>query len=599
MGSVSITNGILSASISWTDKDSSGSFTVSATMRNNDSNTNAAGTPRVSASLDNSSWVRVVQTSTLNHGSSVSGSYTFTGTGTGSQTVYVSLLSNYLTGGLRTGTVGGYVDPTPDFSKRVLSISPSTQTMGNTLSISDTSGVGVTSTTHTWTAGNGTGTFSTGSWTIPINTFESLCPNAQSINATFTTYSSGPGGSGSSSKTVTLLVPSDYVPTCTHNSVLINPRNNSLVAGISSLRVELIPSMLPSTNHATVSSTALISVTSSNPAITTSTFTKSGNNYSTSVLPTLSGSPSYTFRLTFRVTDSRGRTTDYTTEQYRVSNFIPPYCLITNLHRDTTTTGTLAVSIISPSAAYSAKVKVSDGTPVDVLNQLVQTQDGYTLDYSITGLSSGEQYPVTFYYKDTNMYNYGEAEYAYSQILSTLHMPLSLYDNGVRLAASFGEECADNYGQDVVINFAKDAYIRFIDGSTAITEKVEKVFALCPFPVGGIYMSVDSTSPSTLWPRTTWTQLQDRFLLGAGSSYTAGATGGEATHTLTLNEIPSHRHDFSIRNNPKFDVEQVSDGKTIRDDNDDDDYHTEYAGGGQAHNNMPPYLVVYMWKRTA
>ena len=72
------------------------------------------------------------------------------------------------------------------------------------------------------------------------------------------------------------------------------------------------------------------------------------------------------------------------------------------------------------------------------------------------------------------------------------------------------------------------------------------------WPVGSIYMSVNSTNPGTLFGGT-WTQLQNRFLLGAGSSYTNGATGGEATHTLTTNEMPSHKHDrVLVDGNPNF-----------------------------------------------
>lgn len=120
------------------------------------------------------------------------------------------------------------------------------------------------------------------------------------------------------------------------------------------------------------------------------------------------------------------------------------------------------------------------------------------------------------------------------------------------------------------------------------------------YPVGSIYMSVNSTSPQTLFGGT-WTQLKDRFLLGAGSTYSNGATGGAATHTLTVDQIPSHRHTIHGR----IDRYQGS-GTVFRElygynesggnDNNIESYAT---GGGKAHNNMPPYLVVYMWKRTA
>lgn len=115
------------------------------------------------------------------------------------------------------------------------------------------------------------------------------------------------------------------------------------------------------------------------------------------------------------------------------------------------------------------------------------------------------------------------------------------------------------------------------------------------YPVGAIYLSVNSTSPATLFGGT-WEQLENRFLLGAGSDYTAGATGGEAVHTLTIDEMPSHNHGF------KRTTSATASGSTwarISSTGDAVDDLITNTGGGQAHNNMPPYLAVYMWKRTA
>lgn len=107
-------------------------------------------------------------------------------------------------------------------------------------------------------------------------------------------------------------------------------------------------------------------------------------------------------------------------------------------------------------------------------------------------------------------------------------------------------------------------------------------------------MSVNSTNPSLLFGGA-WEQLKDRFLLGAGDSYTAGNTGGEATHYLTESEMPSHNHGYAMRagSNGGWTIAQMSNGAG--------QYfgYTERTGGSQAHNNMPPYLVVYMWKRIA
>lgn len=136
------------------------------------------------------------------------------------------------------------------------------------------------------------------------------------------------------------------------------------------------------------------------------------------------------------------------------------------------------------------------------------------------------------------------------------------------------------------------------------------------YPVGSIYMSVNSTSPASLFGGT-WEQIKDRFLLSAGNSYTAGSTGGEAQHTLTVDEMPSHKHGVRVR------VQGYGGWETYTSNhygvmfqaNDTVGYHgpnytahsaevtndadTMNNGGSQPHNNMPPYLAVYMWERVS
>ena len=132
-----------------------------------------------------------------------------------------------------------------------------------------------------------------------------------------------------------------------------------------------------------------------------------------------------------------------------------------------------------------------------------------------------------------------------------------------------------------------------IDGE--VTRGGKELFNLI-YPIGSIYMSVNNTNPGTLFGGT-WTQLKDRFLLGAGSTYTNGGTGGSATHTLTESEMPKHRHSgihaYTNVSNPGNYARLFlgTDGTTIAGEG--------YTGESQPHNNMPPYLVVYMWKRTA
>lgn len=62
------------------------------------------------------------------------------------------------------------------------------------------------------------------------------------------------------------------------------------------------------------------------------------------------------------------------------------------------------------------------------------------------------------------------------------------------------------------------------------------------YPVGSIYCSYGNTSPDVLFGFGQWTKIEGRFLLGANSTYGLGSTGGEATVTLTVNQIPAHNH---------------------------------------------------------
>ena len=124
------------------------------------------------------------------------------------------------------------------------------------------------------------------------------------------------------------------------------------------------------------------------------------------------------------------------------------------------------------------------------------------------------------------------------------------------------------------------------------------------YPVGSVYTSVVATNPNSLLGVGVWATFgAGRVMLGAGGGYTAGNTGGYTTdsHTLTLNEIPSHVHGYTGVNgtgNPDGSSDSVSAGHP-------NSYprqtELDYEGGGAAHSHdiMQPYIVVYFWKRTS
>ena len=162
--------------------------------------------------------------------------------------------------------------------------------------------------------------------------------------------------------------------------------------------------------------------------------------------------------------------------------------------------------------------------------------------------------------------------------------------------------------KDLVNYLTKEEYIAGESGGTIdlnhllSKEEAQQTYATLEkvYPIGSIYMSINNTSPAALFGFGTWELIPDMFLLGAGGDFNGGDTGGERTHILTTTEMPAHTHTYLRHQFDRNDTtgETGADvyganNKTLPQVN----ATTESTGNSVAHNNMPPYLAVYIWKR--
>ena len=129
---------------------------------------------------------------------------------------------------------------------------------------------------------------------------------------------------------------------------------------------------------------------------------------------------------------------------------------------------------------------------------------------------------------------------------------------------------------------------------------VQNMAALCPYRIGDYLQTENPTNPALSWPGTSWVQVQNRMLMGASDTYPVGSEGGEAQHTLTVSEIPSHQHQLhgwalsitsvpATQYAPTYPYDQYDNANLI----------TRPVGEGQPHNNMPPYIGTYRYRRIA
>lgn len=157
-------------------------------------------------------------------------------------------------------------------------------------------------------------------------------------------------------------------------------------------------------------------------------------------------------------------------------------------------------------------------------------------------------------------------------------------------------------------------------GSKAVYDKLLEIENNIPtlnnivdtiYPIGSIYLSVNSGNPATIFPGTTWEQIKDRFLLASGNTYANGSSGGSAnavvvSHSHTMSTAGAHTHDVYTRQatatgNAKSEpVSSATSTERKATTSAGNHSHSIYSSGvSGVGKNMPPYLAVNVWKRTA
>lgn len=269
--------------------------------------------------------------------------------------------------------------------------------------------------------------------------------------------------------------------------------------------------------------------------------------------------------------------------------------------RDAAATAAASAASAMQTAGEAAALAASKADPADIpgASASAPLMDGTAAAGTETAYARGDhRHPTDTSRAPTNHraagtgYGVGNASYyghlkLIDEVTSTLGVSggTAATPNSVRAAYELADSAFD--AADAAQGTANAAY-----GLAAGRPTLDQIW-----PVGSIYLSVSATDPGALFGGT-WARIKDRFLLAAGDAYTAGAAGGEAAHTLTVDEMPSHNHSgrgwagvkdgsgsYYVLGGQSY----AGDGTKV----------TNNTGGGGAHNNMPPYLAVYMWQRTA
>lgn len=318
--------------------------------------------------------------------------------------------------------------------------------------------------------------------------------------------------------------------------------------------------------------------------ITSCAISANGSNYSGTTATTDFLKTSGTSRVTATVKDKRGRSNSVSYDM-NVQNYNAPSVSALSVHRCN-----------------------EDGTAND--------QGGYikvTFSAAVSSMNSKNTAAYTLKYKQSSAAGYT------SVALSALANKYSVSNHSYIFAADINS----SYDVEVVAQDRHKSASRSTSASTAFTllnfnpqgngigigQVCEKENTLqigldvefkgkslidTVYPVGSIYLAYNHTNPGTLFPGTTWARIYGAFPWFTDANGQIGLTGGERTVTLTVENLPAHDHGGTYTNagTSRTHAWLASGGSAMG-------YDTVSTGGGDPHNNMPPYIQISAWRRTA
>lgn len=406
-------------------------------------------------------------------------------------------------------------------------------------------------------------------WVIP-NSLMNLIPN--SLSGSGTIYVDTYNGStkvGTKYCGFTAKVRDSVKPTCSftlEDIQGIDEIYGSPVKGLSKIKV-----------------TVTANTAYSSP-IASCVITANGVNYSGLTATTGFLKASGASRVTATVTDKRGRS-DSVSYDMNVQDYSAPSVSALSVHRcdeDGTENDrgeyikvTFSASVSAMSNKNTATYKLYFKKPADTAYSAVSLSDlanNYSVqNYSYTvAADSNSSYEVKVEAKD----KHNTATRGTSASTAFTLMNFNPYGNGIGI----GQVCE----KENTLQIALEVEI----GGKSIVDMI--------YPVGSIYLAYNHTNPCTLFPGTTWARIYGAFPWFTDANGQIGLTGGERTVSLKVENLPAHNHGGTYTNagTARTHAWLASGGSAMG-------YDTVNTGGGEAHNNMPPYIQIAAWRRTA